>query len=104
MSVPMLQSVASYVGRVLTPWRHAPENTASGGDQPLRGRAGLRNFSANIRGLSLSARFAFAAAIVLCNGMALLGGWVVTEIEDGLLTNTAVSESALAYPSTTRNI
>lgn len=45
-------------------------------------------------GLSLSARFAFAASIVLCNGMVVLGGWVATEIEKGLLQAAATEQSA----------
>ena len=53
-----------------------------------------RLLSSAIPGLSLSSRCAFAAAIVLCNGMALLGGWVVTQIERGLLQNAAQYESA----------
>ena len=43
--------------------------------------------------ISLSVRFAFAAAVVLCNGMALLGGWVVTQIETGLLQDAAAFQS-----------
>ena len=43
--------------------------------------------------LSLAARFAFAASVVLCNGMLLLGGWVASRIEDAALKNVANSEA-----------
>ena len=89
----MLQTAASYFGRVLPHWRQEPDDAADAGHQSLAGHAGSDSRSAILPGLSLSARFAFAAALVLCNGMALIGGWVVTQIERGLSQNAAASES-----------
>ncbi len=91
MSVSMLQTVAFHLGRVLPSLRQALETGA--GRQSSNALTGSNNLSTVLPGLSLSARFAFAAAVVLCNGMALLGGWVVTQIERGVLQNAAVSES-----------
>ena len=61
-------------------------------DDPI-GTSDQSTLLAVVPGLSLSSRFAFAATIVLCNGMALLGGWVVHEVEKGLLQNTAAFEA-----------
>ena len=93
MSATMLQTAASYFGRVLPHWRRDLDDAADAGHQSLAGHAGPDGLSAILPGLSLSARFAFAAALVLCNCMALLGGWVVTQIERGLSQNAAASES-----------
>ncbi len=89
----MLQTVASCFGRMLPPWRQEPDNAAATDPQPYDGHVGSDHLSTIFPGLSLSARFTFAAALVLCNGMALLGGWVVTQIERGLSQNAAASES-----------
>ena len=89
----MLQTVAFRLGRVLPPWHLKADNAVGTGHRSSGGQAGSGKLSTIIPGLSLSARFAFAAALVLCNGMALLGGWVVTQIERGLSQNAAVSES-----------
>ncbi len=71
-----------------------PRPSSSHVYQPQTEKARLGKLSSLVPGLSLSARFAFAATIVLCNAMALLGGWVVSQIENGLERHAARSESA----------
>ena len=43
------------------------------------------------RSLSLAVEFAIAASVVVCSGMTVLGAWVSSQIEDGVVQNTAVS-------------
>ena len=85
--------VASFVGRILGPRHQDPANAVGIDDHAWNGRNAAYNLSSILPGLSLSARFGFAAAVVLCNGMALLGGWVGKQIEWGLVQNTAIAES-----------
>jgi signal transduction histidine kinase len=89
MNTSAILAVASQLGRFFLPRQNSTISNPGFFNTPAdRGRFSL------VPGLSLSVRFAFAATIVLCNGMALLGGWVVTQIERGLSHNAAVSESA----------
>ena len=85
----MADTIASRFGAAINAWLRPVD----GGAGASRGPVGSQNLSGVVPGLSLSARFAFAAAIVLCNGMALLGGWVVREIEKGMLQTLAAEES-----------
>lgn len=94
MNASMLQMVASVVGRILGPRHQAPAAPVDIDDHAWNGRNAAYSLSSILPGLSLSARFGFAAAVVLCNGMALLGGWVGKQIEWGLVQNTAIAESA----------
>ncbi len=90
----MVQFVASRIGsKFLASRKRVQDWTAAAFSQLSTDSAGTVSASALAPGLSLSAKFAFAATIVLCNGMALLGGWVVTEIEKGLLQTFAAEES-----------
>ena len=88
----MVDTVASRFGAALAVWLR-PVAGAPAVDGQTSQKSGPENISDIVPGLSLSARFAFAAAIVLCNGMALLGGWVVREIEKGMLQTLAAEES-----------
>ncbi len=90
----MLQSVASRIGRFMPVWHQRPVG-APGPRRHWKGaRIGAYHLSALLPGLSLSSRFAFAAAIILCNGMAILGGWVLMQIERELSQNAALTDSA----------
>ena len=93
MGARMSETVTSRVGAALAAWLQpaasGPAASRPSSEEPARSQ----DLSAIVPGLSLSARFAFAAAIVLCNGMALLGGWVVREIEKGMLQTLAAEES-----------
>ena len=89
MNTSVLIAVASQLSRLFSPQQNRTISSPGSSGAPAGGgRLSL------VPGLSLSARFAFAATVVLCNGMALVGGWVVTQIERGLSHNAAVSESA----------
>ena len=90
----MAQTVASRFGTAFSAWLQRLGDWAIIRDEPSLDQSSSESNTAVIPGLSLSSRFAFVATIVLCNGMALLGGWVVTEIEKGLLQASAVEESA----------
>ena len=90
----MAQTVASRFGTAFSAWLQRLGDWAIIRDEPDLDQSSTESNTAVVPGLSLSARFAFVATIVLCNGMALLGGWVVTEIERGLLQASAVEESA----------
>ncbi len=89
----MFQTVACNLGVGLSPQHHGLNSAVSAGHQSTDSQTGSDKLATVLPGLSLSARFAFAAAVVLCNGMALLGGWVATQIEKGLSQNAAISES-----------
>ena len=86
----MVRTVASRFGAALAAWLHPPASQLGAGNASQKSSENLFDV---VPGLSLSARFAFAATIVLCNGMALLGGWVVREIEKGMLQTLAAEES-----------
>jgi hypothetical protein len=93
MSVSVLQMVASQIGKAMTPRQRRFSGVFGGSNPQTGGRRGGNSLSSFWPGLSLSVRFAFAAAVVLCNGMAIFGGWVVAQIERGLAHNAATSES-----------
>ena len=77
------QRVEALVGKVLRPTS----------DSMLDGFAKILGLSE--QPLSLASRFAIAAAIVLFNGMALMGSWVANRIEHAVVQNAAVQ---LALP------
>ncbi|MEQ1576223.1 MAG: sensor histidine kinase [Hyphomicrobium sp.] len=78
--------VEAMVGWIVRPWS---EGALGRGVKPV-----LRTFSQ----LSLATRFALASAAILFGGMELLGGWVASRIEVGVLQNAA-GASALYFES-----
>jgi signal transduction histidine kinase len=90
----MVQTIADRFGSAMAAWGQRSRDWVVSASRTVSQHAEPDAISAAVPGLSLSAKFAFAAAVVLCNGMALLGGWVVTEIEKGMLQTFAAEESA----------